>query len=76
MDYFLIRRTELDLKVFYDEKGPLQGINWAGVIAVIVGAVAALMFVTVSWYASLLPAGITYYLLMKHMPSAQRFRQG
>lgn len=76
VDYFLIRRTDLSLDVFYDEQGPLSGINWAGVIAVIVGAGAALSFVTVSWYASLIPAGVTYYLLMKHLPSARRFRAG
>ena len=76
VDYFLIRRSTLHLADYYDERGPLRGVNWAGMIAVLVGVVFALMFVTVSWYASLIPAGLTYYILMKKMPSAQRFRAG
>ncbi|MCH8214810.1 MAG: hypothetical protein IIC54_12175 [Proteobacteria bacterium] len=32
-------------------------------------------FSAVSWYASLIPAGLTYYLLMKHWAPCQRFRQ-
>lgn len=37
------------------------------------GVVVALIFSGVSWYASLLPAGLTYWLLMRVMPSARRF---
>ena len=76
VDYFLIRRQTLNLKHYYDEQGPMRGINWAGMIAVTVGVVAALSFVSISWYASLIPAGLTYYVLMQRMPSAQRFRTG
>ena len=76
VDYFLLRRQSLNLKDFYNEEGPMRGVNWAGMIAVAVGVVAAFTFVSVSWYASLIPAGATYYLLMKYMPSAQRFRTG
>ena len=28
----------------------------------------------ISWYASLIPAGLTYLVLMKTLPSAARFR--
>ena len=76
VDYFLIRRSTLHIADFYDDNGPLRGINWAGMIAVFVGVVFAFMFVSMSWYASLIPAGVTYYVLMKNMPSAQRFRAG
>lgn len=73
VDYFLLRKQTLDLDRLYDADGPYKGINPAGVIAMGIGVVAALMFSSISWYASLIPAGLSYYLLMKHLPSAQRF---
>ena len=40
----------------------------------LIGAVVALTFSAVSWYASLIPAGVVYWLLMQHWGPAQRFR--
>lgn len=75
VDYYLIRRRTLDLDKLYDENGPYRGVNYAAVIATGVGIVAALSFSAISWYASLIPAGLAYYLLMKHWAPCQRFRQ-
>jgi NCS1 family nucleobase:cation symporter-1 len=49
-------------------------VNYAALIATALGAIVALSFSAVSWYASLIPAGLSYYLLMKHWPACQRFR--
>ena len=73
VDYFVVRRQKLDLDKLYDPDGPYRGINWAAVIAMAVGVVVALIFSGVSWYASLIPAGLTYWLLMRVMPAARRF---
>lgn len=73
VDYFFLRRRSLNLEHYYDEHGPFRGINWAGMAAVAIGAVVALAFSAVSWYASLLPAGLTYWLLMKHWAPCRRF---
>ena len=73
MDYFILRKQTLDLEKLYDPEGPYKGVNWAAIIAMGVGIVAALIFSNISWYASLLPAGLTYYVLMRNMPSAARF---
>ena len=75
VDYFVLRKQELNLDKLYDPEGPYKGVNMAAIIAMCVGIVFALIFSGISWYASLLPAGILYYLLMKHLPSAQRFRE-
>jgi nucleobase:cation symporter-1, NCS1 family len=75
VDYYIIRRRTLDIGKLYDEAGPYQGVNYAALIATAVGIVSALTFSAVSWYASLIPAGITYYLLMQHWAPCQRFRQ-
>jgi len=74
VDYYLIRRRTLDVAKLYDENGPYRGVNYAAIIASLVGAAVALSFSAVSWYASLIPAGLTYYLLMQHWQACQRFR--
>ena len=74
VDYYVLRRQTLDLDRLYDAEGPYRGINPAAFIAMAVGVIFALIFSGVSWYASLIPAGATYWLLMKLMPQAQRFR--
>ncbi|HIC66713.1 MAG TPA: transporter, partial [Paracoccus sp.] len=73
VDYFVLRRQKLDLDKLYDADGPYKGINWAAVIAMAIGVVVALIFSGISWYASLIPAGLAYWLLMRSMPSARRF---
>ncbi|MEQ5868691.1 NCS1 family transporter [Sagittula sp. NFXS13] len=75
VDYYVLRKQTLDLDKLYDENGPYKGVNWAAVFAMAVGVVAALLFSGISWYASLLPAGAAYYILMRVMPSAKRFME-
>jgi len=76
VDYFIIRKKNLNMNDYYNIDGPFKGINWAGIIAIIVGSVVSLFFVQVSWYASLLPSGLVYYYLMKKMKKASSFRAG
>ncbi|AHM57198.1 allantoin permease PucI [Peptoclostridium acidaminophilum DSM 3953] len=69
VDYYMLRGkrlSERDIEELYDENGPYKGINWAGLIAVAVGAAFGTLEVQISWYISLIPAGLTYYALMKH----------
>ncbi|MDW5375834.1 NCS1 family transporter [Halomonas sp. HP20-15] len=75
VDYYLIRRRTLDIDKLYDVQGPYRGVNYAAIVAALIGAVVALNVSAVSWYASLLPAGILYYLLMQYWPACQRFRE-
>lgn len=73
VDYYVLRKQTLDMEKLYDPNGPYAGVNWAAMIAMAVGIVSALIFSGISWYASLLPAGATYYVLMRSLPSARRF---
>lgn len=66
VDYYIFRKKKLDINSLYDKDGPYSGINWAGIIAIIVGAIFGAIEVQLSWYISLIPAGLTYYLLMKY----------
>lgn len=74
VDYFIIRRRTLDVGKLYDPQGPYRGVNYAAIFASLLGAMVALSLSSVSWYASLVPAGLSYYLLMRHWPACQRFR--
>lgn len=74
VDYFIIRRRRLDVGKLYDPQGPYRGVNYAAIFASLLGAMVALSLSSVSWYASLVPAGLSYYLLMHHWPACQRFR--
>lgn len=75
VDYFILRRRTLDIAKLYDENGPYRGVNFAAIIASLLGAAVALTFSAVSWYASLIPAGLSYYLMMRHWSLCARFRE-
>lgn len=74
VDYFILRRRQLNIAKLYDENGPYRGVNYAAVAASLLGSGVALSLPMVSWYASLIPAGLSYYLLMQHWPACARFR--
>ncbi|WP_277372412.1 NCS1 family transporter [Pseudomonas sp. AA-38] len=74
VDYFILRRRQLDIAKLYDENGPYRGVNYAAIAASLLGAGVALSLPAVSWYASLLPAGLSYYLMMQYLPACARFR--
>lgn len=73
VDYFIIRKKKLNLEKLYDPEGDYKGVNMAAVIATAIGVIAAALFIEISWLISLIPAGLSYYLLMKHLPSSKRF---
>ena len=75
VDYYLIRKRTLNLQHLYDAEGPYRGVNYAALVATAIGVVAALSLSSISWYASLIPAGLSYYLLMQYWPACARFRQ-
>jgi nucleobase:cation symporter-1, NCS1 family len=75
VDYYIIRRRTLDVGKLYDEAGPYRGVNYAAIIASLIGAMVALSLPAISWYASLVPAGLTYYLLMQYWTPCARFRR-
>lgn len=73
VDYYIIRKRTLDVSKLYDKNGPYRGINMAAVIAMVIGIIVALTFNNISWYASLIPAGAVYWILMQKLPSSKRF---
>ena len=82
-DYFLIRHTRLDVYSLYHRDGPYEytrGINPRAVIALVAGALAALIGLAVpllrplydyAWFIGFFLSASLYYLLMlSHKPNA------
>lgn len=76
VDFCILRKKKLDINDMYDKEGAFKGVNWAAIIAVVFGSACSLLIMELSWYVSLIPTGIAYYLLMKVMPSSKRFCKG
>ena len=79
VDYFILHRRhfpEEQLKDLYDPEGSRKGVNMAAIIATVIGAVIGLINVDLSFFTATIPTGVIYYLLMKHMKSAENFRKG
>lgn len=76
VDYYLLRKRKLDINAIYDKQGIFKGINWVAIIAVAAGTACSFIEVRLSWYISLIPSGVLYYFLMKHMETAKQFRSG
>lgn len=76
VDYYILRKKKLDINDMYNKEGAFKGINWAAIIAIIVGSLCSLLIMDLSWYVSLIPTGLMYYILMKNMKSAKSFRKG
>ena len=78
-DYFILHKrkyTEEALADLYDENGNHAGVNWAAIIAIIVGAIIGLINVNISFFTATIPTAIIFYICMKKMPSCERFRKG
>ena len=73
VDYYVVRGRRLDLEQLYDEQGAFRGVNPAALVAVALGVAVAFTFPAVGWYASLLPAGASYYLLVRRWRRCARF---
>lgn len=76
MDYYVMRKRKVAIDLLYDENGPYKGVNWAAIIAILVGAVIGLFNVDISFLTATIPTAIVYYLCMKFIPSCKRFRKG
>lgn len=66
VDYYIIRKQEININDYYNPEGPFKGINLSAIGALIVGVIFSFVFVEVSWLASIIPSGATYYFLSKN----------
>ena len=66
VDYYILRKQKINLNDYYNPDGPFKGINFPAIVAIIVGVIFSLMFVEVSWLASIIPTAVTYYFFSKY----------
>lgn len=76
VDYFVIRKGKIDMKVLYDDNGPFRGFNVATIIALFIGAGIGLLSKDLNIIASFLPTCILYYVLATKMSCTKRFLVG
>ena len=78
-DYYIMHKGKIegkDLDDLYDDSGSRAGINWAAIIATVVGVVIGLINVDISFFTATIPTGLVYYFCMKYMPICEKFRKG
>lgn len=78
-DFYILHKGKYpkkDLDDLYDESGNHSGINWAAIIATIIGAAIGLINVDLSFLTATIPTALIYYFCMKTMPSCESFRRG
>ena len=76
VDYYILRRRKLCINEMYKSDGAFSGINWCGIIAIAIGAIASVIIVEIGWFVGLLPSGIVYYLLMTKTSLGKKFLYG
>lgn len=79
VDYFILHRhnyTPDQLEDLYDDNGNHRGVNWAAIISIVVGAAIGLANIDVSFFTATIPSGLLFYILMRQLPSCERFRIG
>ena len=79
VDYFILHKhnfTKEQLEDLYDENGDHRGWNWAAIISIACGAVIGLLNIDIAFFTATIPTGLLFFLLMKYMPSCERFRKG
>jgi len=79
-DYFLVHKGHVSnemLEDLYDDvNGNHRGVNWAAIIAVLVGAAVSAVTLDYAVIIAPIPAVLIYYFGTKHMASSERFRIG
>jgi len=66
IEYYVLRRQKIDVKDLYAKDGPFDGVNWAAIWALVIGAAVAFIELKLAWITGFVAGGIVYWLLMKY----------
>ncbi|MCF3944133.1 cytosine permease [Oceanobacillus alkalisoli] len=67
-DYFLVRKTKLNIDELYD---PNIKYKWLGFVALIIGGIFGIMFLSISWMVGLPISALAYWVGNKIFPQVQ-----
>jgi NCS1 family nucleobase:cation symporter-1 len=76
VEYYILRRQEVDVQELYRKDGAFSGYNPAAVLSMFLGAGAAFLVVELAWIIGFVTGGISYLLLMKYAFRDSKFKQG
>jgi len=76
IEYYILRKQQIDIKELYKTDGQFAGSNPAALIAILVGAGFAFLEVNLGWIVGFVIGGLTYYCLMRFAFLDSPFRKG
>ena len=76
VEYYLLRRQQININALYDNKSQFAGYNPAAILAMLIGSAAAFYEVSLSWVVGFFVGGISYILLTKYAFKQSLFKKG
>lgn len=76
VEYYFMRKQHIDIKELYKKGGNFDGVNYAALVALAIGAAAAFLFVDLAWLIGFIVAAIAYPIISKTMFKNSRFKKG
>ncbi|MFP3392673.1 NCS1 family transporter [Brevibacillus sp. SIMBA_040] len=76
VEYYILRRQKVNIAELYKEDGLFAGYNPNAMLAMFIGATAAIVKVELAWIVGFVVAGIAYILLTKFAFRNSKFKKG
>lgn len=76
LEYYVLRKQQVDVHELYNTSGQFAGFNKAAIIAMLIGAGAAFIEVNLAWIVGFVVGGAAYMILTKVAFLDSPFRKG
>ncbi|GAA5099545.1 NCS1 family transporter [Wohlfahrtiimonas larvae] len=76
LEYYVLRKQQVDVQELYNTSGQFAGFNKAAIIAMLIGAGAAFIEVNLAWIVGFIVGGVAYMILTKVAFLDSPFRKG
>lgn len=76
LEYYVLRKQQVDVQELYNTSGQFAGFNKAAIIAMLIGAGAAFIEVNLAWIIGFVVGGAAYMILTKVAFLDSPFRKG
>lgn len=76
LEYYVLRKQQVDVQELYNTSGQFAGFNKAAIIAMLIGAGAAFIEVNLAWIIGFIVGGAAYMILTKVAFLDSPFRKG
>lgn len=76
IEYYFLRKQKIDVDELYKKDGDFSGTNAAAIIAMLIAAALAFIFVDLAWIIGFVSALIIYPLITKYAFKGSKFKKG